>query len=265
MSTQQIYTIVLEIRASLLGIDTRFTYFQVPVRVEDALGRVFPFPSECSIEALNVEIKTKFKEGPGKTKVMVGDFEIFNAKNTDEVLTVSGRDVLLPGMSIHMAIILERDFAEGSKCPMPYCASKTFLEAVGGGRTWYVILAKPISLKSLHSCIPSDQQMMLYCLEFLLTLQCKAPSAKYGSMEPAKSVSEISRESKFLSTSKIWRNKIDMRLSARERDSRLFFQTCKGLRVSRVMRAERKLSTQVPRKHLLALSNVSGLTLAYRP
>ncbi len=150
MSTEQIYTIVLEIRASLLGIDTRFTYFQVPVRVEDALGRVFPFSSECSIEALNAEIKTRFKEGPGKTEVMAGDFEIFNAKNTDEVLTVSGHDVLLPGMLINMAIILEKEFAEGNKCPMPHCASKTFVEADGGGRTWYVILAKLIFPKSLQ-------------------------------------------------------------------------------------------------------------------
>ena len=136
VSTQQIYTIVLELRTSVLGIDTRFTYFQTPVRVEDALGRVFPFSSECSIEALNAEIKARFKEGPGKTEVMAGDFELFNAKNTDQVLTISGRNPLLPGMSIHMAIILEKEFAEGDKCPMPHCASKTFLEADCGGRIW---------------------------------------------------------------------------------------------------------------------------------
>lgn len=136
VSTQQIYTIVLELRASISGIDTRFTYFQAPVRVEDALGRVFPFASECSIEALNTEIKARFKTGPGKTEVMAGDFEIFDAKNTDQLLTLSGHNVLLPGMSINMAIVLEKEFAEGDKCPMPHCASKTFVEAVGGGRTW---------------------------------------------------------------------------------------------------------------------------------
>ena len=136
VSTQQIYTIVFELRANLPGIDNRFTYFQAPVRVEDVLGRVFPFSSECSIEALNAEIKARFKEGPGKTEVMAGNFEIFNAKNTDQLLTVSGRNVLLPGMSINMAIVLEKEFAEGGKCPMPHCASRKFIEAVGGGRTW---------------------------------------------------------------------------------------------------------------------------------
>ena len=139
MSTQQIYTIVLEIKTNVLGIDTRFTYFQAPVKVEDALGRVFTFSSECSIEALDAEIRSRFQKGPGKTEVMAGDFELFNAKNADQVLTVSDSNGLLPGMSINMAIVLENDekeFAEGAKCPMPHCNSRTFVEAVGGGRIW---------------------------------------------------------------------------------------------------------------------------------
>lgn len=127
---------MLELRASLPGIDTRFTYFQAPVRVEDALGRVFPFSSECSLEALNAEIKARFKEGPGKTEVMAGDFEIFDAKNTDQSLTISGRNVLLPGMSINMAIVLNKEFAEDDKCPMPHCASKTFNKPVRDGKGW---------------------------------------------------------------------------------------------------------------------------------
>lgn len=136
VSTQQIYTIVLELKASRLGINTSFTYLQAPIRVEDALGRVFHFPSECSIEALIAEIKARFKDCPGKTKVMAGDFELFNAKNTDQVLTASGHNILLPGMSINMAIVLKKEFPEGDKCPMPQCASRTFVEAVGGGRIW---------------------------------------------------------------------------------------------------------------------------------
>ena len=136
VSTQQIYTIVLELRSNAFGIDTRFTYFQAPVKVEDALGRVFPFSSECSFAALNAEIKERFKEGPGKLEVMAGDFELFNAKNAKQVLTMSDGNGLLPGMSINMAIVLEKEFAEGDKCPKPHCISKTFVEAVDGGRTW---------------------------------------------------------------------------------------------------------------------------------
>ena len=136
MSTQQIYAILLELKSNLLGIDTRFTYFQAPVKVEDALGRVFTFSSECSIEALDTEIRSRFKKGPGKIEVKAGDFELFNAKNAKHVLTITDDNGLLPGMSINMAIVLEKEFAEGDKCPMPHCISKTFVEAVGGGRTW---------------------------------------------------------------------------------------------------------------------------------
>ena len=134
-STHQICAIMLELKTNLLGIDTRFTYFQAPVKVEDALGRMFPFASECSIEALNTEIRSRFKKGPGKMEVMAGDFELFNAKNAKQVLTISDNNGLLPGMSINMAIVLEKEFAEG-ECPMPHCISKTFVEAVGGGKTW---------------------------------------------------------------------------------------------------------------------------------
>ena len=127
---------MLELKNSVRGVDTRFTYFQAPVRVEDALGRVFPFPSECSVEALLVEIKARFREGPGKNEVVAGDFEIFNAKNTAQLLATSDHNVLLPGMSINMAIILEQAFPRDDKCPMPHCASKNFVEVLGGGRTW---------------------------------------------------------------------------------------------------------------------------------
>ena len=127
---------MLELKASVLSIATRFTFFQALVRVDDALGRVFFFPSECSIEALDAEIRARFKEGPGKTQVLAGNFEIFNAKNADQVITMSGHSVLVLRMLINMAIVLAKEFAEGDKCPMPHCTSRTFVEAVGGGRTW---------------------------------------------------------------------------------------------------------------------------------
>ena len=112
VSTQQIYAIVLELKTNLLGIDTRFTYFQATVKVEDVLGRVFPFSSECSIEALDTEIRSRFKKGPGKIEVKAREFELFNAKNARQVLTITDDNGLLPGMSINMAIVLEKEFAE---------------------------------------------------------------------------------------------------------------------------------------------------------
>ena len=127
---------MLELRTSLTGVDTRFTFFQEPVKVEDVLGRICPFSSECNVEVLNAEIKARFKQGLGKAEVMAGDFEIFNAKNSDQVLTTSDPNGLLPGMSIYMAIVLENAFDSNEKCPMPRCASTSFVNTVGGGKTW---------------------------------------------------------------------------------------------------------------------------------
>ena len=136
MSTQQVYTIVLELRASIPGFDTRFTYSQAPVKVEDVLGRVFPFPSECSVSALEAEIKARFKEGPGRKEVNAGKYEIFNAKNTEHLLTATADSGLLPGMSVSMAVVLTKEFKDGDKCPIPHCVSRKFVEVSEGGKKW---------------------------------------------------------------------------------------------------------------------------------
>ena len=125
---------MLEIRASTRGIDTRFTYFQSPVKVEDVLGRVFPFPAEFSIAALHAEIVDRFKVGPGKLQVAAGYYEIFNANNTNELLDVTSDSILRPGMSVSMSIILERESKEDDRCPVPYCQSTDVFDILGGRR-----------------------------------------------------------------------------------------------------------------------------------
>ena len=153
MSTQQIYTIVLELRANTRPIDTRFTYFQEPARVEDVLGRVFPFPSECSIEALHTEIRVRFKQGPGKAEVMAEAYELANANDSRQVLTVADDAMLLPGMSITMAIVVEKASNESDQCPS--CSSQTFKEIAFGAKIWYVH-QKSDFIRVLNSCtLPS--------------------------------------------------------------------------------------------------------------
>ena len=136
VTTQQIYTIVLELRDGARGIDTRFTYFQPPVRVEDALARVFPFPAECSVEALSCELRVRFREGACMEEVIAGSFEMFNSENEDQTLTISDRNGLVSGMSIKMVVILAIEVPDGEECPKPHCASEHFPEMVGGGRSW---------------------------------------------------------------------------------------------------------------------------------
>lgn len=160
MSTQQIYTIVLELRASARPIDTGFTYFQEPARVEDVLGRVLPFPSECSIEALHTEIRVRFKQGPGKAEVLAEAYEIANAKDCRQVLTVANDATLLSGMSITMAIVVvEKPSNESHRCPS--CPSQTFKEIACGAKIWYVS-RKSDFIRVLKSCTLYSQDTSSY-------------------------------------------------------------------------------------------------------
>lgn len=136
VSVQQIYTIVLELRANIAVIDTRFTYFQDPIKVEDVLGRVFPFASECSVESLHAEIKARFRVGLVKSKVEAGQYEVFSAKNSEHVLTVSETSILIPGMSLVMAVILKGLPDNGSECPILDCMSTDIVKSSAGGHRW---------------------------------------------------------------------------------------------------------------------------------
>jgi hypothetical protein len=139
VSTQQIYGVVLEIRGSLATPDPKWTYFQAPIIVEDALGFKFPVPSEYDFQLLNAIIKHRFLEGPGSTEVQADNYEIFCAKNSQSV--ISENAPLPPGASIIMAILLGKPASKvytDETCPMPRCGSTLTTAALGGGRTWYV-------------------------------------------------------------------------------------------------------------------------------
>jgi hypothetical protein len=134
VSTQQIYTIVLEIKESLPLGDTRWTYFQAPLIVEDALGFKFPVPSEYDFDLLDKIIKHRFVDGPGSSEVEAGNYELFNTKNSRQVIAANVR--LIPGTSITMAILISRPEIFDEQCPMPRCMSTRTTIAPGGGRLW---------------------------------------------------------------------------------------------------------------------------------
>lgn len=127
---------VLEIKDSLAGPDTRWTYFQAPFLVEDALGFKFPVPSEYDFELLDAVVKHKFTDGPGAFEVEAGNYEYFKTKNSNDVLLPTSR--LLPGTAITMTILVARSTRTDEFCPMPNCFSNQTTEAPGGGRIWFV-------------------------------------------------------------------------------------------------------------------------------
>lgn len=125
---------MLEIRSAVDPRDTRWTYFQAPLTVEDALGFKFPVPSEYDYNLLDAIIKHRFLEGPGSEEVTLGNYEMFLARDSSQVISQKAR--LLPGTRITMAILVSRKKLSDQECPMPLCKSVRTTVARGGGRIW---------------------------------------------------------------------------------------------------------------------------------
>lgn len=125
---------MLDIKSSLAITDTRWTFFQAPLVVEDALGFKFPVPSEYDFGLLNAIVQHRFLDGPGSLDVKAGNYELVNAKNSNQVLSASMR--LLPGTNITMAIIIRRPELMNDSCPIRICGSTNTVARRGGGRLW---------------------------------------------------------------------------------------------------------------------------------
>jgi uncharacterized coiled-coil protein SlyX len=116
--------------------DVHHAWFQPPVKFEDALGRVMPIASEYDYGMVAALIKEKFKAGPGARLVEGEKYELVNTRQSGFPITRENWTAFLPGAYVKMVFVLEKRFAEGEGCPMPRCVSRTFTEAVGGGRVW---------------------------------------------------------------------------------------------------------------------------------
>ena len=138
-STHQIYSVLLDIHSSMTPINTAFTWYQQPVRFEDALGRIIPVPSEYSFGDLRAIIKYRFDHGPGASCVDRGEYELFNAKNTRQTFSLTATTMLSPGMFITMAVLFENSSTSAeSRCPMLGCRSTETMLLPDGRTKWSV-------------------------------------------------------------------------------------------------------------------------------
>lgn len=135
-TNRQIYEIVLKWQTAAPYPDIRHTWFQEPVKLEDALGRILVIPSEYDYSKVEAIIRAQFSKGPGRRKVLDGDYTLLNARNSNHIISGSAWTGLIPGMSIRMAMIYEHPFGEAQRCPMPHCFSQTFLTLPEGGNVW---------------------------------------------------------------------------------------------------------------------------------
>jgi hypothetical protein len=132
VSTQQIYSLLLEIKSSVL--DVRWTYFQAPLQVEDALGERFPVPSEYDFSLLQQIIRHRFQDdGQVSALVREGDYELSYANNSNQVLSNGHR--LRPGSQLVMAVVIGK-IAQYDACPIPNCVSTEVKAVHGGGYRW---------------------------------------------------------------------------------------------------------------------------------
>ncbi|KAM7219471.1 hypothetical protein V8F06_005205 [Rhypophila decipiens] len=136
--SQRIFGAVVQLQASVsaISVDTKWTYLQAPVKVEDALGRVFPVPSEYSMCELHALLRYRFRNSPGRKQVKNGDFKLTNRRNKAVVDRECMPD-LLPGLDIIMSIIIDVALGENTEvCPIMECSSENTIPAPwGDGRT----------------------------------------------------------------------------------------------------------------------------------
>jgi hypothetical protein len=114
--------------------DTRWTYFQAPFVVEDALGFKFPVPSEYDYSMLDNIIRHRFQEGAGSTEVVLGNYEFCKTNLRSAAITATSR--LVPGTAITMSIIIPTFQFIDKACPMPKCPSFQATNYSGGGYVW---------------------------------------------------------------------------------------------------------------------------------
>ncbi|CZR59947.1 uncharacterized protein PAC_09842 [Phialocephala subalpina] len=152
-SNLQIIAVVTQLQSQPPRPNASRTWFQDPVRFEDALGRVLPIPSEYGWSKVHAIIADQFSAGPGSNKVKAGEYLLFNSLDSSKILLQPHTESLIPGMSITMALIIGR---YGSitldGCPRIGCVSRNIEASEAGGkfctlcRCWFNSTNKRIAL-----------------------------------------------------------------------------------------------------------------------
>lgn len=82
-------------------------------------------------------------------KICAGEYELSNTFDSSQIVSRTNSEVLTPGLSVTMAIIIAKyDFENSNRCPRPGCKSTDFVSKESGGKMWYASHTISISLKS---------------------------------------------------------------------------------------------------------------------
>ncbi|KAE8445955.1 hypothetical protein EG329_012734 [Mollisiaceae sp. DMI_Dod_QoI] len=127
-----IYNILLAVRSRLSELDTRYTWFQKPMRFEDAYGRIWPIPVEYNYWMMEGAVRGKFQSGRGRTLVERDQWQLFDSTNTRNIFSPDNWEPI-PGMNITMAMIIPQT-DDNTFCPKLNCPSNSYTDAIGGGK-----------------------------------------------------------------------------------------------------------------------------------
>ena|ERR1700733_13589562 len=122
------------IQSTLGGPDTRHTWFQEPMRLEDAYGRIWPIPVEYDYSMVEGALHGKFLSGRGSRLVKENQWQLFDSSNPRSVFSRENWEPT-PGMKITMAMVLQSIYHKMC-CPRLNCHSEAYTDALGGGKNW---------------------------------------------------------------------------------------------------------------------------------
>lgn len=153
----QIMSFIANHQASTPSPELRYTWVQEPIKFEDAMGRVIPIPSEYNWGAsrslsqfmvrlysyvlgqkLEAIIMAHFDNGPGYKKICAGEYELFNTLDSSQIISRAVSEVLTPGLSVTMAIVIwQYNSGSSNRCQRPGCKSDKITSNDSGGKIWY--------------------------------------------------------------------------------------------------------------------------------
>ncbi|CZR67156.1 uncharacterized protein PAC_17055 [Phialocephala subalpina] len=157
----EIYNAILWVQTHLSKPDTRHTWLQEPMRWEDAYGRVFPIPVEFDYPMMEGALRGHFREGRGKKLVERNQWQLFDPSNPRTIFSAENWEPF-PGMKITMAMIIPQ-YDDQMVCPRLNCSSKSYTEALGGGKicsgckTWFDSLPESSSPQKITTIVDSKE------------------------------------------------------------------------------------------------------------
>ena len=84
-------------------------------------------------------ITERFSSGPGREKILAGEYELFLTRDSSALLTEQTVALLQPGSAITMAVVIGMyEAVPRDRCPRPGCASTKVSRHTAGGWFWYV-------------------------------------------------------------------------------------------------------------------------------